>query len=168
MNHWKNIANQVTQIALPILPYIRTKKLKSEILSNLFESQSEKYFNSINIPVRSASYDREPDLYFIAEERPLEIKVTGSDHPLAKKLKWMGGKYSKRTSDYVFIAWNHNEQNNEIKYFIAEKYVNESEWKTMDNGKENYYATLYSTEELLKESYEVHMGEYRENTVYFE
>lgn len=166
----------VTEIALPILPHIRSRKLRSEIISNLFESQTEKYFNSISIPVLAAESDRQPDITFLNTNTPLEIKVTGSDHPIAYKLRWMGGKYSKRTSDYVFIAWNYQPERNTlygieqqtINYFIVKKYVNESEWKTIDNGNENYYATVYSTDELMKDSYEVLVGNYQENVIRFE
>ena len=175
-NHWKTISEMVTSIALPILPHIRSRKLRSEIISNLFESQAAKYFNSISIPVQAAESDRDPDLVFLQTQTPCEIKVTGSDHPIATKLKWMGGKYSKRTSDYVFIGWHYQptnrtlygEEKETIQYFIATKFVDESEWKIIDNGKENYYATVYTTEELLQDSYEIIVGDYQQKTIMFQ
>lgn len=171
--HWKNIADKVTAIALPILPLIRSRKLRSEIISSLFESQAGLYFNSIFVPVQVCESDRDPDLVFLQSNTPLEIKVTGSDHSIANKFKWMGGKYSKRTSDYVFIAWSYQPAMNTlygtepetIQYFIAKTFVNENEWRTIDNGNENYYATIYTTDELFQSKYEILVGEYSNNAI---
>ena len=169
-NDWKIISERVTKLALPILPHIRPKNLKYSILSNLFESQAAKYFNSINVPVRVCESDREPDLTFTDTNRPCEIKVTGLDHPFSNRLKWMGGKYSKRSSDYILIAYHYSPMNNSlwekepstIKYFITKTYIDENEWKRIDNGNENYYATVFSSDDLQTKDHEVLVGEEKE------
>jgi len=158
---WKSISKMVTEKALPILPHIRSNKLKSEIISNLFESQSAKYFNSIGVPVQACATDREPDLFFLNEKKPVEIKVTKSDHPFTTRCKWVGGKYSKRSSDYILIVWYHTlpslwESESTIQYFIAKTYIEENEWIPLG---ENYYGTAFSNENLLlKENYDILMG----------
>ena len=138
---WQAICQEVTKTALPILPHLRSNKLKSEVISNLFESKSEKYFNSIGIPVRACQSDRDPDLYFIKENKSLEIKVTRSPTPIMNSLKWMGGKYSKRNSEHIFIAWHYTEPTiidptDNITYMIAKTYVTEDDWSVLDNGNE--------------------------------
>ena len=162
-NHWQNIANEVTTTALPILPHIRSRKLRSEIISSLFESKAAEYFNANDIPVRACESDRDPDLTFVTTNTPLEIKVTGSDHTIAKRFKWMGGKYSKRTSDHIFIAYCYTqptiiEPNPTIKYFIAKCFVSENDWKTIDNGNENYYATIFTTDDMSQRETEILIG----------
>ena len=170
---WSSICQNVTKIALPILPHIRSNKVCSEIISSLFETAAADYYNSISTPVQACQTDRQPDLLFLESNKPLEIKVTRSDHTISHKFKWMGGKYSKRTSDYVFIAWCYQPTMNTlygteqetIRYFIAKTYVNESEWRTIDNGNENYYATIYTTDELFQSKYEVLVGKYINKTI---
>lgn len=167
-NHWKNISEMVTEIALPIIPHIRSSKLKSEIISNLFESQAEKYFNSIQIPVRACVSDREPDLLFLNTNKPLEIKVTKSDHPFTRNCKWTGGKLSKRNSDYILIVWNYVrptilEPNTTIKYFITKSYIEENEWLPISD---NYYGTEFNSKTLFNEKeYEIIMGQYSNNMI---
>ena len=165
-NHWKDISQMVTEKALPILPHIRSNNLKSGIISNLFESQAAIYFNSMNIPVRACESDREPDLYFINEERPVEIKVTKSDHPFTNQCKWMGGKYSKRPSDYALIMWHYQEEHNTLygmqkeylKFAILSAHIDQEEWKEVDNGNENYYATIIRSEDILEKDHELLLG----------
>jgi hypothetical protein len=167
-NHWHQICQKVTNISLTIFPHIKGKKLKSEILSNLFETQSAEYFNSIGIKTESASSDKEPDLFFLDTEKPCEIKVTGIDHPFTKKCKWMGGKYSKRTSDFIFIIWNYQpnqntlygEQSESLYLSVLNCYVEENEWKTIDNGNQNYYATVFESSDILKREHKYLVGNY--------
>ena len=108
---------------------------------------------------------------FINENKPLEIKVTSSPMPIMNNLKWMGGKYSKRTSDYILIMWNYTPTNHtlygiepeSIKYNIIKTFIQENEWSTVDNNKDNYYATIFDTDKLLNrphEVYEVIRGQY--------
>jgi hypothetical protein len=147
--HWNNICRQVSTIANKVLPYLNRKKIKSEVISNLFESVSAKYFNSIGIETKGAQSDRDPDLRF--SSGPCEIKVTGVDDITVSNCKWMGGKYSKRTSDYIFVMWHYEPTMNtlygieqeSILFSVIQCYVNENEWRTIDNGNENYYATIY-------------------------
>lgn len=164
--HFQSIAKKVSEIALPIFPHISSKKLKSEILSNLFESQTANYYNSIGIPAVSTKNDREPDIYFTQENKPLEIKVTGVDDEIVCQAKWMGGKYSKRTSDYALIMWYYNEERNtlygieheHLKFAIISTYIDQKEWEEMDNGNENYYATVIHSDTVLEKDHEMLMG----------
>ena len=158
---WNTICQRVTEIALPILPHISSNKLKSEIISNLFETQAAYYLNAIQ-----AKSDREPDL--LIDGKPLEIKVTNAKNNRIKSVKWMGGKYSKRTSDYILIMWNYNETNHNlfdiepesIRYNIIKTFIDENEWSTVDNDKGNYYATVFDTHKVLSKEYECIKGQY--------
>jgi hypothetical protein len=58
-----------------------------EIISNLFETQSERYFNSIGIKTLSSKSDKDPDLFFIDYQKPCEIKVTGVEYSKIDKCK---------------------------------------------------------------------------------
>ena len=85
--------------------------------------------------------------------------------PIMNNLKWMGGKYSKRNSDHIFIAWYYREPtiidpSNDISYFIAKTYVTTDDWSLLDNGNENYYATVFTSDDLFNKDYEVMVGEY--------
>lgn len=150
----------VTNKCLHLFPDIKRKKLKSEILSHLFETQSEKYFNSIGIQTKCCDTDKEPDLFFVNENKPCEIKVTGIDEPFTKKCKWMGGKYSKRNSDYIFVIWN-SQNENKISFCIMSCFVDESEWKTIDSSsKPNYYATVFESANLLQKNHISLVGDF--------
>ena len=48
---------------------------------------------------------------------------------------------------------------------FAKTYVNENGWRTIDNGNENYYATIYTTDELFQSEYEVLVGKYHNKTM---
>ena len=163
-DHWRSISKLVSDIALPIFPHIKGKKLKSEIMSNLYETQSAKYFNSINIPTQSAQNDQEPDLLFT--NHAVEIKVSGIDHPFTKNAKWMGGKYSKRESDYIFILWHYqpmidNYIVNEpecLSFAVIQCYATIEDWKTIDNNNDNYYATVMTLEDIYDKPHRVIIG----------
>lgn len=163
--HWRCISKTVADIALPIFPHIKGKKLKSEIMSNLFETQSAKYFNSIDIPTVSAQNDKEPDLLFTTNY-PVEIKVTGVDQPIIKSAKWMGGKYSKRESDYIFVLWNYQEpisnyiidQPEILSVAIIQCHSTMDDWKTVDNNNDNYYATVMTLDRILDKPHRILMG----------
>ena len=49
-----------------------------------------------------------------------------------------------------------------IKYFITKTYIDENEWKRIDNGNENYYATVFSSDDLRTKDHEVLVGEEKE------
>lgn len=157
---WKTISDRVTEIALPILPHISRNKLRSEIISNLFETQAAEVLSN----TVSAKTDREPDL--VVDGIAKEIKVTYVRTDKIKKTKWMGGKYSKRESDYIFIMWTYQPeqstlygiQKERIAYNIIQTYSTESDWKTVDNGKENYYATVFESDKLLTRPHEILRG----------
>ena len=85
--------------------------------------------------------------------------------PIMNNLKWMCGKYSKRNSDHIFIAWHYTEPTiidptNTITYMIAKTYVTEDDWSVLDNGNENYYATVFTSDNLLRKDHEIIVGEY--------
>lgn len=163
-NHWSGICKSVSDIALTILPHIKSKKLKSEIISNLFETQSAVYLNEQGFDVISANSDRDPDL--VINEKPCEIKVTGLDHPMTENAKWMGGKYSKRTSDFIFVMWNYQSERNtlygqekeKLLFAVLQCHVNESEWRTIDNGNDNYYATIFDLKQILDREHRILVG----------
>lgn len=165
--HWVNISKLVTKTILPIFPFISSKKLKSEIMSNIFETQSANYFNSIGYNTNQARSDRDPDLLFTATNKTCEIKVTGSTKN-PSEVKWMGGKYSKRPSDYIFIIWHYEPEHNTLDGIIKESvhinitqcYANEDDWETVDNGKENYYATVFKSNKILERDYVQLVGGY--------
>lgn len=154
-HHWKNICVKVSSIASQVLPHLNRKKIKSEVISNLFESVSADYFNCIGIETTLGKIDRDPDLLF--SSGPCEIKVTGVDDITVKSCKWMGGKYSKRTSEYIFVMWNHQEPRqtlyeltkNSLYFSVYNCHVEETEWSTVDNGNENYYATVFESDKIL-------------------
>ena len=170
-HHWVRICERVSDIALTIFPHIKSKKLKSEIISNLFETQSARYLKEQGFNAISANSDREPDL--LVDDRPCEIKVTGIDHPFTTNAKWMGGKYSKRTSDYIFVMWHYEptmntlygiEQEN-LSFSVIQCHVNENEWRTIDNGNENYYATIFDLNQILNKDHIVLVGNVRDSMV---
>ena len=61
---WAIIAEQVTKHTLPIFSIPFNTRLKSEIISSLFEIEAAKYFQSQGYNVKNATTDREPDLFF--------------------------------------------------------------------------------------------------------
>ena len=164
-HHWVRICQRVSNIALTIFPHIKSKKLKSEIISNLFETQSAVYLKEQGFNAISANSDRDPDL--LVNDIPCEIKVTGLDHPFTSNAKWMGGKYSKRTSDYVFVMWNYEplmntlygKEEENLLFSVIQCHVHESEWRTIDNGNENYYATIFDLNQILNKDYKLLVGE---------
>jgi hypothetical protein len=170
-HHWVKICERVSDIALTIFPHIKSKKLKSEIISNLFETQSAVYLKEQGFNAISANSDREPDL--LVNDIPCEIKVTGIDHPFTTNAKWMGGKYSKRTSDYAFVMWHYQGTNNNlyditperILFAVLKCHVDENEWRTIDNGNENYYATIFELKQILNREHIILVGEHNNHDI---
>ena len=68
----------------------------------------------------------------------------------------MGGKYSKRNSDYIFIMWNL--YCGEMYFSVYHCYASENDWKTIDNGKENYYATVFESGMILDREHKELVG----------
>jgi hypothetical protein len=147
--HWSNICNIIRPIALNhIFPYIKSKRVRSGVLSELFETQSAQYFNSIGISTKSCDNDSEPDLLFTEMEESCEIKVTSSS-----KREWMGGKYSKRSSEYILVSWEYKEtfdtlfgtEPESLKFSVINVFIDQSEWDTLGD---NYYATKITSKML--------------------
>ena len=133
--HWKNICDRVRPIALThIFPYIKSKKNRSNILSELFETQSAEYFTSIGIPTESCKSDREPDLVFTRLEKSCEIKVTSSD-----KREWMGNQVSKKFSEFVLISWDYKDEISTlfgmdpetIRFSVINVYLDKDDWTSL-------------------------------------
>lgn len=122
---WECIAQSVTNHAIPIFHIPFNTRLRSEIISSLYEIESAKYFSSLGETVKNAANDHEPDLFFTSTNTPLEIKVTR----YKKSLKWMGNKVSKRESQFVLIAWEQNTPET-IQYYITSTFLDKSNWST--------------------------------------
>lgn len=155
-NDWIEICKMVSSKCNLIFPHIKSNKLKSEIVSNLFESQCANYFQSIGMNIKGADCDKDPDLFDLDNKKPYEIKVTKVKNNEIEKCKWMGGKYSKRTSDYFLIMWNTT--GHDIVFNITKCFIDENEWNTIDNGKNNYYATVFKSENILNRNYKTIIG----------
>ena len=136
---WRTIAQSVTELAVPIFTIPFNTRLKSEIISSLFEIESAKYFQEQGHRVKNATTDREPDLFFLDTNTPVEIKVTQKK----KHLKWMGNKVSKRESQFVLISWE--QADNAINYYITSTYLGQSNWSTDEYS---YNATFLSWKNL--------------------
>lgn len=170
--HWIKICENVSNKCFLIFPHIKSKKLKSEIVSNLFETQSEEYFKRIGINARSAQSDKEVDLIFPDNNIICEIKVTGVDNTIVQKCGWMGGKYSKRTSDYIFVMWKYNEktknlydeeESESMSFFVVKAYVNEDEWSAFDKNRGTFYGTTIKSSVIMKKEYTELVGKYKES-----
>ena len=144
---WAIIAQNVTNYALPIFEIPFNTRLKSEIISSLFEIESAKHFQSIGYNVKNAKNDHEPDLYFVDESLCVEIKVTRKK----KSLKWMGNKVSKREAQFILIAWEQID-NESILYYITSTYLNKTNWTTDEysyNASFLSWKTLENRQDIL-------------------
>ena len=72
---WDIICRRVTDIALPIFRIPFNTRLRSEIISSLFEIETAKYYKQTGHNIKNAANDQEPDLFFLDSNTPLEIKV---------------------------------------------------------------------------------------------
>ena len=147
--HWRNICDIVKEVALKdIFPHITKNRVKSVILSDLFETKSAEYFNSIGIKTSCCESDMDPDLMFLDTNDVCEIKVTSS-----RKQEWMGGKLSKRSAEYVLISWEHIKECNTLfgiepenmRFSVINVYIDQSEWNTLGD---NYYGTKITSKTL--------------------
>ena len=134
---WQVICQNVTNTALPIFQTPFNTRLKSEIISSLFEIETAKHYN-----IQNAKNDHEPDLLF--HDKPLEVKVTKHKN----SLKWMGNKISKRESQFVLIVWD--EKNPDListdkglKFFITTLYLTPEDWTGKNDGY-TYHASFLS------------------------
>ena len=136
---WKTICQNVTNFALPIFEIPFNTKLKSEIISSLFEIESAKHYN-----IPNAKNDTEPDLFFTEYNKPVEIKVTKNK----KSIKWMGNKISKRESQFVLIVWEEKNPdllsfNKGLKFYITTMYLTPEDWTGKNDGY-SYHASFLS------------------------
>jgi len=148
---WKSICRMVSDVCFPIFPHLRKKSVRSAIMSNVFESQAERYYKSKNMNVRASTNDRDPDLLFVDDNVPCEIKVTGADDCVFdSRVTWLGGSYSKRNCDYIFVVWNYRSvqslygQNDILSYVVFKSIINEDDWKELSRSKDYYGLGLKS------------------------
>lgn len=131
--HWTEICQHVTNLAIPILEINFNTRLRSEIISSLFEIEAERHYKSIGYKIHSAQNDREPDLLFEEENRTVEIKVT-KEKPT---IKWMGNNISKRSSDFILVIWN--EFGGHLQFTVAKTYLTPNDWQ---KSKKNFNASF--------------------------
>jgi len=113
-----------------------TKKQLSECISGVIESKMVTVASRLGINITAPKVDSEPDL--IVDSVPLEIKTTSGK-------SWRGGEYSKRSSDYLMVVYDIND--NEFSWFALHKYLNEEDWISSTSG--NYYATTITLDSML-------------------
>lgn len=141
--HWWHICQNVTNMALPILKIKFNTRLRSEIISSLFEMQAQEYYESIGLKVKSASNDHEPDLFFEEQQCPVEIKVTKEK----KQVKWMGNNVSKRVSDFILITWNEFDDNEKLNFCVYKTFLTPDDWQ---KSKANYNASFLKLSDIKK------------------
>lgn len=137
--HWLNICQNVTNMAMPILKIKFNTRLRSEIVSSLFEMEAQKYYESCGLKVKSASNDQEPDLFFEEEKTPVEIKVTKEK----KSVTWMGNNVSKRISPFILITWMEQEDN--LVFTVHKTFLTPDDWT---KSKQNYNASFLKLSEI--------------------
>jgi hypothetical protein len=157
--HWTEICQRVANEAQIVLPRVKHTKDKSTLISSIFEIQAEKYFNENGIHVKGCQTDREPDLIF-PNTGPCEIKVTSVQKTEVKSCKWMGGQFSKRTSDFLLITWNSTKTlwGNTYFFSITHCYIDKNEWQSLDNGNNSFYGTGFDFNMLRNRKHNVIVG----------
>lgn len=119
-------------------------KLKSELISNMFEASFAKVVPNTLSPCK----DNEPDLYI--DNTSLEIKTAKTTNV------WRGGEYSKRESDYLLVSYD--DSNKDVKWFVLHSYLFESDWKS--SASDSYYATTIDIDDIVKhKEYEILIGD---------
>ena len=124
---------------MPILKIKFNTRLRSEIVSSLFEMEAQKYYESCGLKVKSASNDQEPDLFFEEEKTPVEIKVTKEK----KSVTWMGNNVSKRISPFILITWMEQEDN--LVFTVHKTFLTPDDWT---KSKQNYNASFLKLSEI--------------------
>lgn len=155
---WHNICQNVTNIALPIFNIPFNTRLRSEIISSLFEIESARYYKSQGYSVNNASHDGEPDLFFLDYNQPLEIKVTKKK----KQIKWMGNKISKKDSQFVLIVWDEKDPNlyndhKTLDFYITTTHLTPNDWSGSDDGY-TYHASFLSWKDIISKEKEDLIG----------
>lgn len=149
---WTIICQNVTNIILPMFRVPFPPRVKSSMLSALFEIEAAKYYNSINIPTRNAQSDFEPDITFLRDNTTLEIKVTKE----SKSNRFRGNKLSKNDSHYLLIVWDfemvnslfEEETKETMTFDIVHAFIEQRQW---DKDCSNYNAS-FITKEFLNET----------------
>ena len=152
---WTIICQNVTNIILPMFRVPFPPRVKSSMLSALFEIEAAKYYNSINIPTRNAQSDFEPDITFLRDNTTLEIKVTKE----SKSNRFRGNKVSKNDSHYLLIVWNEC-KNESMTFDIVHSYIKQNEW---DKECSNYNASFLSKKQLKESTQLIEKTFIREN-----
>jgi ketosteroid isomerase-like protein len=159
----ENICSSVAKLCFVVFPHIPKRQLRSSNISCLFETQAARYYSSQGINVVSTHVDKDPDLYFADEKISCEIKVTGvKSAQLCRPILWLGGKYSKRSSDHIFVAWNYNETTlygQSISFSVVKTYVDQEEWTKVSNS-EYYYGLGFKSSLFENREYQVLVGDY--------
>jgi len=152
---WTIICQNVTNVILPMFNVDFPVRVKSSMLSALFEIEAAKYYNSINIPTRNAQSDFEPDITFLRDNTTLEIKVTKE----SKSNRFRGNKVSKNDSHYLLIVWNEC-KNESMTFDIVHSYIKQNEW---DKECSNYNASFLSKKQLKESTQLIEKTFIREN-----
>ena len=151
---WHTICQNVTNLALPIFDIPFNTRLKSEIISSLFEIESAKHYN-----IPNAKNDAEPDLFFTEYNKPVEIKVTKSK----KSIKWMGNKISKKESQFVLIVWEEKNpdllsSHKGLKFYVTTMYLTPEDWTGKDDGY-TYHASFLSYNSIRNKEKKILIGQ---------
>jgi len=130
-----------------------SNKNLSEILSKVMEKVAADVFTKhLSHKVEKATSDREPDLFFTKNKKPLEIKVTSTD------TTWTGGEFSKRPFDYLLVSWGKNFD----EFFVALTHLEKKDWTSRMS--QSYYGPSFSVKNLIKKKdKEVFIGSFNEN-----
>jgi hypothetical protein len=162
---WSEICKRVSVVCKYIFPYVSKKAVRSAIISSVFETQTEKHFQTKGINLCCSKNDREPDLYCKELDMQCEIKVTGLDSTIVDKtITWLGGRYSKRNSDHIFIGWNYPAtdglfSDRSMSFFVLKTFVIEDDWKELSASKE-YYGVGFKSFLFETKKFDMLVGDY--------
>ena len=166
---WNEICKKVSSVCEHIFPYVTKKAVRSAIISSIFETQSECHFQTKGLNLRSSKNDRDPDLYCKELDMKCEIKVTGLDSAIVDKtVTWLGGRYSKRNSDHIFIGWNYCGAEGlflekKMSFFVLKTFVTEDDWKDLSKSKD-YYGVGFKSLLLETKKFDMIVGDYENKT----
>lgn len=166
---WCDICRKVSGVCGYIFPYVTKKAVRSAIISSVFETQSEQHFQAKGLNLRSSKNDQEPDLYCKELDLRCEIKVTGLDSPIVDKtITWLGGRFSKRNSDHIFIGWNYCDDQglyseNKMSFFVLKTFVTEDDWKELSKSKD-YYGVGFKSFLFETKKFDMLVGDYENRT----
>jgi hypothetical protein len=169
---WQEICFGVSNITKNIVPYIKRKSVLSGIISNIFETYAAEYFNGKEIKTKSSENDKDPDLFFMEKNINCEIKVTCVRSDIIdKKVTWLGGRYSKRNCEHIFIMWNYNQKKENTLYEPNKEYfsfcviktiASPEDWIELSNSKDYYGVGFHSTL-FADKQHDILVGDYKQN-----